>query len=62
MNSRKVLLFIAISLMPCLGIYAQQSTSQTGKKQERLSDLFHKHNYTGQYPLPQLPKASPSRM
>ena len=39
---------------------AQQSNAQAERKQESLIDLFHKHTYTGQYPLPQLPKASPS--
>ena len=46
--------------MACLAMDAQQSNAQAERKQESLIDLFHKHTYTGQYPLPQLPKASPS--
>ena len=62
MNKRRVLLllFIAISVISCLEMDAQQSNPKGMAKQESLSDLFLKHTYTGQYPLPQLPKASPS--
>lgn len=51
---------IAISMMVCFEMNAQQPNPKAKAKQGSLTDLLHKHTYTGQYPLPELPQASPS--
>ena len=56
----KNLLITSLFLLLTAGTYGQSTTYQSDKPRGGIHKLLSKRAYTGQYPLPNFPKATPS--